>query len=323
MVQQWKIDKVDELANDFKNHKVVAMVDLHDLPAATLLSIKTVVKKNGLFKMTKKRVLERAFDKSGNKNLKDLMNYNPKIPAVIITNENPFKVYKTLDKNKSPALAKEGDIAPYDLVVPAGDTGLPPGPAIADLQKAGLKASIQGQTIKVMEDKVVAKEGSTISAIVADVLSKLDIKPMEIGINLIGAWENGLLFDKSVLAVDDKEYENNIMDCFTKSFNLAYNVNYLTDKIAPLKITEAQKTAFNLALNAGIISKKTVDMFIQKAQAQLNSIASALPADARGNVKVVAASAPTTDEKGPEKKEEPKEEKKEEDAAAGLGALFG
>ncbi|MCK4967954.1 MAG: 50S ribosomal protein L10, partial [Candidatus Aenigmarchaeota archaeon] len=47
MVQQWKIQKVDELSNDFKNHKVIAMVDLHDLPAATLLSIKTIVKKNG------------------------------------------------------------------------------------------------------------------------------------------------------------------------------------------------------------------------------------------------------------------------------------
>ena len=321
MVQQWKIQKVDELANDFKDNKVVAMVDLHDLPAATLLSIKTLVKKNGMFKMTKKRVLERAFVKSGNKNLTDLMNKNPRIPAVIITNENPFKVYKLLDKNKSPALAKTGDIAPYDIIVPAGDTGIPPGPAIADFQKAGLKASIQGQSIKIMADKVVAKEGDTISAAVCDVLSKLDIKPMEIGINMIGAWENGIIYGKDILAVDDKEYETNIMDGFTKSFNLAYNINYLTDKIAPLKITEAQMMAFNLALNAGIISKKTVEMFIQKAQAQLNSIASALPADARGNVEVVAAATKSTP--AAEKKEEPKEEKKEEDAAAGLGALFG
>ena len=37
-----------------------------------------------------------------------------------------------------------GDIAPVDIIVPAGDTGIPPGPAIGTLTKAGIKASIQG-----------------------------------------------------------------------------------------------------------------------------------------------------------------------------------
>ncbi|MCK5474726.1 MAG: 50S ribosomal protein L10 [Candidatus Aenigmarchaeota archaeon] len=326
MVQQWKIKKVDELAEDFKNNKVACMIDLHDLPAADLLSIKTAIKKVAKLKMTKKRVIERAFEKSGKKGVCGLMALNPKIPAIIITDENPFKIYSMLEKNKSPALAKAGDIAPEDIVIPKGDTGLPPGPAIADLQKAGLKAAIKGQSISVMEEKVVAKKGDEITSAVCDVLSKLNIKPMEIGINMIGAWEDGIIYEKDILAVDGKEYERKIIQACSGAFNLAYNANYLTSEIAPLKITEAHLNALNLAVNAGIISKETVEIFIQKARAQLGALAGALPENARGDVAVgvsTSAEEPQNEDKKDEKKEEPKEEKTEEEAAAGLGALFG
>ena len=89
--------------------------------------------------------------------IKDIAEKASKSVAVIFTEMTPFRLYAFLKKNKGKAAAKEGQLAPNDIIVPAGDTGLPPGPALSDLKGAGLQVKIQGPTIEITEDKVVAK----------------------------------------------------------------------------------------------------------------------------------------------------------------------
>jgi len=99
--------------------------------------------------------------------------------------------YAKIKKNKGSSSAKAGMLAQDDIVIPAGDTGLPPGPALSDLKQAGLKTKIQGPTISIAEDKLVAKKGEAISAGVANALGKLNIKPIKIGLNLVACYEHG------------------------------------------------------------------------------------------------------------------------------------
>lgn len=327
MVQEWKIKKVEELKGEIDKAQVIGILDLHGLGAAQLQNMRKETRNDTKIVVTKKSIIKRAIEKSKKENIKDLEKYVPHIPALILSNNNAFKLYKQLDNSKTDTYAKAGNICPKDIVIPAGETNLPPGPVISELQQAGVKAMIQGSKIAIREDSPLLKEGDIISDIKANILMKLDIKPMEVGLNMLGAHEKDIVFDKSILAVDTEEYITKIQTAYTQAFNLAYNADIFTKEIMPQKIQEAYKNAINLAINTEIANKETIDKIVQKANAEMLSVASQLPEDTRGTATVIKNTAPTTQQEAPQKektadKAEDKE-KSDEEAASGLGALFG
>ncbi|MFH1126942.1 MAG: 50S ribosomal protein L10 [archaeon] len=324
MVQEWKIKKVEELTKELESSPVVGMIDLHGLGAAHLQQMKKDTRDSAKIIVTKKTIILRAIEKSKKENIKDLTKFNPHIPALILSKDNAFKLYKRLENSKTEAFARTGDKSPRDIIVPAGETSLPPGPVISDLQKAGLKAMIQGDKIAIREESVFVKEGELISDIKANVLMKLDIKPMEIGLNIVGAHEGNIVFDKSVLAIDTQEYITKLQTAYTQAFNLAYNADIYTKEIMPQKIQEAYKNAMNLGINREIENKVTIPFIIQKANTEMLSVASQLPADVRGSATVTINQAPAAqDQAKTEGKKQEEKPKSDEEAASGLGALFG
>ncbi len=333
MVQEWKIKKVKELTEEIDASPVVGMLDLHGLGAAQLQKIRTDTRDSAKIIVTKKGIIKRAIDSSKKENIKDLEKYEPHIPALMLSKDNAFKLYRKVESSKTEAYAKAGNIAPRDITIPAGETNLPPGPVISDLQSAGVKAMIQGDKIAIREDSPLVKEGEAISAIKANVMMKLGIKPMEVSLNMMGAHEKDIIFDKSTLAVNTEEYLANIRTAYTQAFNLAYNADIFIKEIMPQKLREAHTSAMNLAINTEIASNDTIAPIIQKANSEMQSLASQLPEGARGSATAAQpqaspAPAPAGEaEAAPkqEKKEEKKEEKAktDEEAAEGLGALFG
>ncbi len=337
MVQQWKKDKLEEIKSLMKEYPMVGIVDYYKIPSKQLHEIKKKLRGRARTLLANKKIIELAIKEQlkNNENLVNLLN-EAKVPALLFTKENPFKLFKFISNNKSETLAVAGDIAPKDIIIPAGDTGLPPGPAIGDLKAVGLNAAIQGPSIHIKEDKVVAKKGDEISEALAGVLSKLNIKPMEIGLNVKGIYENGIVFNADTLDINEQEYYDNILYGASRAFNLAYNANYLNELTVPMKLSEAFIKAINLGINASIVNEKTAEHLLAKANMQMLSLASVLPEEARGNVSVVSKEveqkADSSAEGGEAKAEEKDEKKasasdsdesKEEDAAAGLGALFG
>ena len=117
---------------------------------------------------------------------------------VLFSKENPFSLFKVLKKNKSSAPAKAGQKAPKDILVSKGGTNLPPGPMISQLSNVGIKTGVENGKIAIKEDCIVAKEGDEISQPLAEVLTRLEIEPMEIGLNLSAVYENGEILTKSV-----------------------------------------------------------------------------------------------------------------------------
>ncbi len=319
MVSQKKQDDVKTITEEIKNSPVVGIADLSSLPSKELQEIRKALRGTATIIMNKKTVITRAVASCGKKDISKLSEFDVHIPSLLLSKVGAFKLYKQISKSKSKAYAKAGDIAPYDIIVPEGETNLPPGPAISDLQKAGVKSAIMGNKIVVREDSQVAKKGDVINDVVANVLQKVDIKPMEIGMNLVAAYENGFVFDKEVMSVSEEEYISNMQKAYTQSFNLAFNANILVKEIVPHKLFDAHTKALNLAINANILNKETVSTLLQKANMQMLSIAGTLPKEAGG----IESAAPASEAPKEEKKKDEKEENKEENAAAGLGALFG
>ncbi|MCD6478139.1 MAG: 50S ribosomal protein L10 [Candidatus Aenigmarchaeota archaeon] len=265
MVSEKKINEVEKLRELIDNYSVIGILNMYKMPSPQLQEMKKMLKDRAKIRMSKKVLIKLALEKSRHKDIKKLEEYMKGQPALILTNMNPFKLFRFLDENKTPAPAKAGDIAQNDIVVHEGSTGLPPGPAIGQLSDVGIISKVQDGKIYIMKDKTIAKEGDVITPELAGVLGLLGIKPMKIGLDLLAVYENGIIFDKNVLRIDEEEFKNKLMKSIRGAINLSLNSSYITKLTAPLAIQTAYIKAKNLALNASIYNKDSIKDLLVKA----------------------------------------------------------
>ena len=274
MVSEKKKKDFKTLTEELSKWSVIGIIDMHKLPGKQLLQIKQKLAGKAKIRMFKKRLILMALEKAGLNNIKALESSVTGTPAVLFSNENPFKLARVIEQSKSPAAAKEGDISPKDIVVPAGPTDIPPGPAIGDFQKAKIPAGVQDGKIAVLKDTTVAKEGEAIRKEVANMLSKLGIEPMEIGLNLVAAWENGTVYARDVLFVPQEKYIDDLTSAYTDALKLTLSTNYPTPDNIVLLVSRASGDARSLAVSAGIVTPETAGQVLEKANAEAEALKS-------------------------------------------------
>ena len=330
-VAAWKKDLVNELVQDMIQAPVVAVVDMAGIPGQQVQSMRAGIRADAKLKMTKNNLMllaieEAAKEKPGLEALKDSIHGQC---AIVTTEVGPFKLFKKLEATMTPAPAKEGQLAPFDIVVPKGPTPFGPGPIIGELQKIGLPAAIEAGKIVVKKDTTLVKTGEPISGPIAAMLPKLEILPMIVGLDLRVAYEDGVVYSKSVLDIPEDYYSTMFATAAQNALALGVSIAFPTEEtIVPL-IAKAFRETLGLSIAAAIPTKENIDMLLAKADAQMLSVAAACgytndSIAARLNSAAAAAAAPV--EAAPalvESVEEEEEEVSEEEAAAGLSALFG
>ncbi|WP_423792195.1 50S ribosomal protein L10 [Methanocaldococcus indicus] len=330
-VAPWKFEEVKTLKGLIKSKPVVALVDMMDVPAPQLQEIRDKIRDKVKLRMSRNTLIERALKEAAqelnNPKLAELANYIERGAAILVTDMNPFKLYKMLEENKSPAPVKAGQIAPCDIKVEKGSTGIPPGPFLSELKRVGIPAAIEKGKIAIKEDKVVVKKGEVVSQEVANVLNKLGIKPIKVGLDILAVYEDGIIYTPDTLKVDEEKLYNDIQLAYQQAMNLAFNIAYPAKEVLPLLLQKAFINAKAVAIEACYVSKDTAPDILAKAYAQALALASKLPDEALDEeIKEKLSSQPVVEEKKEEtpKEEEKKEEEKkeEETAAAGLAFLF-
>lgn len=329
-VADWKKEKVAELEDLTNSHEIIGIVNLADIPAKQLQTMRKSLGDNAILKMSRKNFIKIALENSDKEEVEGLADYLEGQPAMVFTKMNPFKLFKILEDSKTEAPAKAGSIAPADIVVPAGDTSFPPGPILGELQQVGIPAKIDKGSIVVTDDAKIVDEGEEIPKAVADILTKLEIHPMEVGIDLLAVCEGDTIYTADVLAIDEEETIQTLANAYQSAINLSVYAGILNSESAPLLIQKAASDALNLAINANILTSETTDKILSKAYAQMLAVAKLLSSEAiddelNEKLNSQAAAAPVAVEDNTEEPEEEEEEEEDaaESAAAGLGALFG
>ena len=248
---------------------------------------------------------------------------------------NAFQLYSELEKTKQGRAAKEGEVAPMDIVVEAGPTEFGPGPIVGEFNAVGIPAKIDKGKVAIQKTTTVVNKGDPISADLGIMLSKLNINPIEIGIILTGAIEDGFLFEADSLDLDTDGFRTDIITATSGAFNLACNIRWFSSQTMPTLLAKASGEATSVAVEAGIANDATIPLFISRANARALALAGQLDssalddelAAALGAAASVAESAPAATSDAAESAEEAsaeEEEEEEEDAGfGGLGDLFG
>ncbi|MBN2153489.1 MAG: 50S ribosomal protein L10 [Candidatus Lokiarchaeota archaeon] len=324
-VSEDKLQAVAEIAGLCEAYHTVGFVRVVKIGSAKIAALRAKLRGTAVIRMAKKSVIERALEKvSGKPGIAAIMDrFTEKTgpSALVFTNLPAIKIRKIFDENRANVRAKIGEVLDKDVVIAAGNTKLPPGPAITELNNVGLQTRMQDGTIWVTKDCVVVKAGQAVDSKVANVLTKLKVEPVEVLLDLYVAYENGEVLDKEMLKIDVEKFKSMFLAAHSHALKLSIEAGIVTPENARILIQRAFSKAKALAMKLPIIIPELMREYLARAQAEALAVNARITGEP-----LVAPAAPAqapASKDDSKKKTEPEEEEKKEEESSGLGDLFG
>jgi len=256
-----------------KKYKVTALIKLDKVRSSQILPLRKKLKDEVEFVAIKDKIAIKALEKLDVPGIKDMINDLKGQCMFMFTNMSPFKLNVLLAKNKIMLLARGGDISSMDVKVSATNTGIAPGPMLTEFKEAGIPTKIDQGTIWIAKDTVPVKKGEAINEKLATILGKLDIKPIEAGISLYSALEEGLRYSQEELVIDVEKFRNELAQAHQEAVNLSIEAAYVTPDNINQILAKAAQYARSLSVESGFMTDETREQILQKAHSQAQSVA--------------------------------------------------
>ncbi|MFP4000401.1 MAG: 50S ribosomal protein L10 [Thermoplasmata archaeon] len=281
-VPSWKKEEVNELTEMLKSSPVIGVVNIEGIPARQMQQMRAKLREFVTIRSSKNTFIEKAIEeaKEERESLEDIEEFIEGQIALVTTDLNPFKLFNRMEDTKTKAPASGGETAPEDVVVEEGDTPFKPGPIVGDLQNAGIPASIKSGSVVINQTKTVVEAGETIDSQLANMLSRLEINPITVGLDLRTVYEDGILYEREDLDIDPEEFLQDIKDSAASSFALSVSISYPTKENITTLVSKSSTDAMSLAYNADIINEETIVPILSQVTNNMMALASELEADA-------------------------------------------
>jgi large subunit ribosomal protein L10 len=275
-VLEEKSGEVEAIKDLLKEYKSIGIASLQKVRATQLQALKKNLAGKVYMKVLKNTLTKLAIEDMKRDDLKKLEEYLEGSNLFLFTDLNPFKLALLLERGKVKTTAKSGDTAAMDVVIPAGNTGQPPGPIISQLNAVGLPTRIESGSVWVSKDTLVVRKGEPISERLASVLSKLGIKAVEAGLSMRAILDEGLMIDGEQLKIDVEGTRSSLEQSHGEAFALSLNIAYPTTENIATLLQIAHQKAFALSLNATVPTKETIADLVRKAHTEMLCLNSAV-----------------------------------------------
>jgi large subunit ribosomal protein L10 len=278
-IAEWKKESLAQLQGLMSKYQVIAAADLTKVRSSQIHELRKRLRDRVTMVVAKNNLLRKAVELGDFKEprlgefVKDLTGSK----ILLFSEINPYALIILLDKSKVRVPAKGGDIATSEIIIPAGNTGLPPGPVISEFGEIKVKTKIEGGSIWVASDSVVAEKGDTITAKMASVLSKLGLKPMEAGLSLVEAYDNGAIIRGEDLALDLPAWKNDFIAGINDALILSTETGYITTENAPRILVKGMREALALAGEAAFLEEGTIEYVLKRAVANATALDIKIP----------------------------------------------
>ena len=145
----------------------------------------------------------------------------------VFTSHELKEIRDLITANKVAAPARAGALAPLDVTIPAGNTGMEPGKT-SFFQALGIPTKIARGTIEIVSDVKVVTAGTRVGASEATLLNLLNISPFTYGMSVVQIFDNGNVFSPAVLDVSEKELLDRFASGITTIAAISLAINYPT-----------------------------------------------------------------------------------------------
>jgi large subunit ribosomal protein L10 len=275
-VASWKHGEVSEITSLMTHHKIIGIIDIGGIPAPQLQQMRGGIRAKAQIRASKNTLILKALDdaESQIKGISALKKEVHGQAAIIATDMNPFALFQEIKATRKNAPAKGGETASHDIEVLAGDTPFKPGPIVGELQKAGIPAAISEGKVVIKSDKVLVEAGQKISRELAQMLSRLDIFPIELGLKLNAVYENGDIYRADVLDIDMDRFMGQLRTASFTALGLAMETGWANAQTIRPLLAKAYRSAHTLAVEKNIYTKDSMKSLLAKAQASMLSVSS-------------------------------------------------
>jgi len=256
-----------------KQYQTVALIQMSKVRSSQILPLRKTFKDEVLFFSIKDKVAKISLKSLEIPGIKEIADELKGQCMLLFTNMSPFKLNVLLAKNKVMMAARGGDIASIDVIVPAKNTGIAPGPMLTEFKEAGIPTKIDQGTIWISKDTTPVKKGDAINEKLASILGKLDIKPVEAGITLYTALEEGLKYAQDEMIIDIEKIRNEFSQAHQEAVSLSIEAAYITSDNISQILSKAAQYARSLSVESGFMTDETKEQILQKAYAQARSVA--------------------------------------------------
>jgi len=252
--------------------------------------------------------------------VREQLEENPKLEVLVpyiygnigfvFTNGDLKEIREVITGNKVPAAAKVGALAPVDVFIPPGPTGLDPGQT-SFFQSLNIATKIVKGAIELQTTVHLIKAGEKVTASHVALLTKLNIQPFFYGFGVSDVYEDGTIYAANILDMSQDDLRAKFLSGVQKIAALSLAINYPTAASISHIIRNAFKkiAAISLATDIELEQTKQIKEFLADPSKFAAATAAAAPAAAGGAA--------------PAAKEEAKKEESEEESGGDMGfSLF-
>merc|ERR1712087_761180 len=295
----------DKIFDMLDNYSSGFIVHADNVSSKQFMNVRRGIRGSSVILMGKNTMVRRAFrvyaEKTGNDFWKEVAALLVGNVGVVFTNAPLVEIKEEIAKYKVGAPAKAGSIAPIDVTIPAGGTGLDPSQT-SFFQALSIPTKINRGAVEIISDVKVITEGDKVGASEAALLAKLNIKPFAYGLVFQHVFENGTIYSPKVLEISDDD----LVESFQAALNNVSSVALETGIPTMSSIPHSIINGYKKVLSVSVATDYTFPLAEKVKQMLENPEA------------FMAAAAPAAAEA---KKDEPEEEEEESDDDMGF-SLF-
>ncbi|KAI4306625.1 hypothetical protein L6164_029886 [Bauhinia variegata] len=305
---QKKVHYDQKLCRLLGEYSQVLIVGADNVGSKQMQDIRTGIRGDSIILMGKntmmKRSIKRHAEMTGNEAVLSLIPLLVGNVGMLFTKGDLKEVRDEIAKYKVGAPARVGLVAPIDVVVPPGNTGLDPSQT-SFFQVLNIATKINKGTVEIISSVEIIKQGEKVGSSEAALLSKLGIRPFSYGLIVTNIYDNGSIFSPAVLDLTEDDLVAKFAAGVSMVTSLSLAISYPSLAAAPHMFINGYKNVLAVAVATEYSFPQAEE--VKEYLKDPSKFASAVASTA-----VVSDAAPATEAAKEEKKEEPEEESDDE-----------
>jgi large subunit ribosomal protein LP0 len=308
-LKQNKGEYFNKLKSLLEEYNSIFIVTVDNVSSQQMHEIRQSLRGEAVVLMGKNTMVRRALKTFIN----DSPEYEKLLPHVkgnigfVFTNGDLKTIRDKVLSNTVAAPARAGAVAPLDVWIPAGNTGMEPGKT-SFFQALGVPTKIARGTIEITTDLKLVEASAKVDPSEATLLNMLNISPFTYGLGISQVYDQGQTFSPEVLDISEEQLLKTFSSAIATIASISLAVNFPTLPSVIHSFFNGYKKVLAVAIETDY-SWEAIEQLKDRI-ANPDAYASAAPAAAAADAPAAAADAG--------KKDESEEESDDE----GFGGLF-
>ncbi len=256
---------VKESTKALKSYKTVGVIRLNGIPDRLLQRSRNSMSGTVKLIIGRKTLLKRVLESDAN--AARLIGLLDGTSAIVLSNAEPFELYREFSSNTLKLRAKPNQLAPKEITIHSGETTLQPGQAVTELKQAGIDVQIQKGKVVISKDKVI-KTGELITTRLSKALGTLGITPFSATIEPFAILSGKLLLTKEVLSLTPEKLSAKIAKAFNEALQLSLAANIVNNFTIRRMLEKGYMYAMHLGVEYSIYDSGIIEKLIEKAALQ-------------------------------------------------------